>query len=181
MDSFANTDVDYPDGQSNRVVVPAEIQARGFKPPVRTASGELEKGDSLAANHLNYILNDIYKKLSGARQLDSYGGDSNAGYRKYTNGDVDMWGGGTAGSDGNASITYPVTLPAVTRDIQLTMLTTSDGASMDIHQAMVIDASQTVTGFRARCIFRATGASSNQLSQNGFRWRASYHATKAVK
>lgn len=177
MESFASTDVEYPDGQTNKTVVPAEIQARGFKPPVRTSGGDLERGDSLAANHLNYILNDIYNKLASSRILSDFGGDNTSGYRRYTNGDIEMWGGGVAGTDGNTQITYPITLPAATRDIQVSILTVKGGADMSIHAVMVVDESQTTTGFIARTIYRDAAANSvNQPSRNGFRWNANYRA-----
>ncbi|AEX65695.1 hypothetical protein DIBBI_gp27 [Xanthomonas phage vB_XveM_DIBBI] len=185
MDSFANVDVNYPDGQTNKTVVPAEIQARGFKPPIRTATGELEKGDNLAANHLNFILNDIYNKLKAsgdsAITVVEAGGDTANGYRSYSNGHIEMWGTGTPGADGNVTITYPVVLPALTRDIQISMLSTPDGTNMDLHAGMIISQSQTPTGFRARCIFRSSGSTSNGASQNGFTWRANYHPAVAKK
>lgn len=62
--SFAANDVTYSDGQENRVRPPDEIFANGFKPPVRNPDGSVSKGDPLAANHLNYILNDIYARLN---------------------------------------------------------------------------------------------------------------------
>lgn len=120
MDSFANVDVNYPDGQTNKTVVPAEIQARGFKPPIRTATGELEKGDNLAANHLNFILNDIYNKLGASRQIEKKSGDNQNGYVQYSNGDVEMWGIATTPASGMLVVNYPVNIPAATRDIQLT-------------------------------------------------------------
>lgn len=62
--SFAGTDVTYPDNQSNRVRPPDEIFSVGFKPPVKNPDGSVSKGDSLAANHLNYILHDLYSRIA---------------------------------------------------------------------------------------------------------------------
>lgn len=185
MESFANVDVDYPDGQTNKTVVPAEIQARGFKPPVRATDGTLELGDNLAANHLNYILHDIYTQLKYSKDnsltVVESGGDSTQGYKKYSNGDIEIWGAGTPGDDGNATITYPVVLPALTRDIMVTMLTFPDGSSMDMHVGMVISTSQSTTGFRVRCIYRTGSGTANVVSKNGFFWRAKYHAKEVAK
>lgn len=182
MDSFASKDIQYPDGQPNKVVVPAEIQESGFKPPVRASNGELILGDALSANHLNYILNDIYNKLSKSRVLVDFGGDNSAGYRRYTNGDVEMWGGGVAGADGNTQITYPIALPAATRDIQVSILTVKGAADMSIHAVMVVDESQTATGFIARSIYRDAAANSTNVpSRNGFRWNANYRAKLSVQ
>ncbi|WP_158782513.1 phosphoglycolate phosphatase [Pantoea sp. BAV 3049] len=62
--SFSDTDVTYPDGQSNRVRPPDEIFSAGFKPPVKNSDGTVQKGDVLAANHLNYILHDLYARIA---------------------------------------------------------------------------------------------------------------------
>lgn len=180
MESFANTDVDYPDGQSNRVVVPAEIQARGFKPPVRTASGELEKGDSLAANHLNYILNDIYKKFSNSKIIVESSGDATSGYRRYSNGDIEIWGYSTPNASGVATVSYPITLPGNTRNIQLTMLASED-ANNDLHSVMLVANSWTTQGFRAKAVYKKVSASENVVpSQNGFIWNVMYRNVQAV-
>lgn len=62
--SFAATNVTYADEQSNRVRPPDEIFSAGFKPPVKNDDGTITKGDALAANHLNYILNDLYARIA---------------------------------------------------------------------------------------------------------------------
>lgn len=62
--TFAATVVTYVDGQENKVRPPDEIFATGFKPPVKNADGSVTKGDPLSANHLNYILNDIYARIA---------------------------------------------------------------------------------------------------------------------
>lgn len=181
MDSFANVDVNYPDGQTNKTVVPAEIQARGFKPPVRTASGELVKGDNLAANHLNFILNDIYNKFSNARLVTESNGNTDQGYRKYSNGDVDMWGFATPGTDGTALVTYPVSLPEATRDIMVSILTANNTTDINAHSVMIMANTWSTTGFRAKAVYKPKAAASDVLpSQNGFMWRATYHAAMVV-
>lgn len=62
--SFADTDITYSDGQTNKLKPPDEIYTNGFKPPVRNSDGSVMKGDPLAANHLNYILNDLYAQIT---------------------------------------------------------------------------------------------------------------------
>ena len=42
--SFANTDVSYPDGQSNKEPIPDEILDKGFVPPVRMPDGSISAG-----------------------------------------------------------------------------------------------------------------------------------------
>ena len=62
--SFANTDVSYPDGQSNKEPIPDEILDKGFVPPVRMPYGSISAGSKLAANHLNTLLNDLYAQIA---------------------------------------------------------------------------------------------------------------------
>lgn len=62
--SFANTDVTYPDGQSNKEPIPNEILDKGFVPPVRMPDGSISAGSKLAANHLNTLLNDLYAQIA---------------------------------------------------------------------------------------------------------------------
>lgn len=167
MDSFAATDRDYSDGQSNREVVPEEIRVYGFKPPVRMPDGTLQLGDYLAANHLNYILNDLYSQLSGSLIVTERSGDSTAGYRVFSNGDVEAWGRATTGSDGTVSVTYGTAMPAVTGDIQLTDTSSAnDSASVKVNLSSV-----STTGF----IIRAANASAAALSGRVVLWKANYH------
>lgn len=62
--SFANTDVFYHDGQSNKEPIPNEILDKGFVPPVRMPDGSISAGSKLAANHLNTLLNDLYAQIA---------------------------------------------------------------------------------------------------------------------
>lgn len=62
--TFAGTNVTFADKQVNKVRPPDEIFATGFKPPVKNPDGSVTKGDPLAANHLNYILNDLYARIA---------------------------------------------------------------------------------------------------------------------
>ena len=62
IESFAASDIQYPDGQRNKETPPDEVIANGFVPPVRAADGTIIAGNKLTANHLNYILNDLYAK-----------------------------------------------------------------------------------------------------------------------
>lgn len=62
--SFADTDVNYADGQKNKEPIPDEILASGFVPPVRMPDGSISAGSKLAANHLNTLLNDLYAQIA---------------------------------------------------------------------------------------------------------------------
>lgn len=64
INSFAETDVTYSDGQKNKEPIPDEILASGFVPPVRMPDGSISSGSKLAANHLNTLLNDLYSQVS---------------------------------------------------------------------------------------------------------------------
>ncbi|WP_375601072.1 phosphoglycolate phosphatase [Klebsiella aerogenes] len=64
LNSFAAQDLKYSDGQNNKETIPDEIVEYGFKPPVRAADGTVQVGDKLTANHLNYLLNDLYSQIS---------------------------------------------------------------------------------------------------------------------
>lgn len=64
MDSFAAKDLKFDDGQNNKEVLPDEIQQYGFRPPVRAQDGTIIAGHKLAAQHLNYIINELYKKIA---------------------------------------------------------------------------------------------------------------------
>ncbi|HBQ0466444.1 TPA: phosphoglycolate phosphatase [Klebsiella aerogenes] len=63
LNSFAAQDLKYSDGQNNKETIPDEIVEYGFKPPVRAADGSVQVGDKLTANHLNWLLNDLYNQI----------------------------------------------------------------------------------------------------------------------
>lgn len=63
IQSFADNNVQYPDLQPNKAALPDEIIANGFKPPIITQNGTVQYGDPLSAQHLNYLLNEIFNRL----------------------------------------------------------------------------------------------------------------------
>lgn len=65
---FAEQNMQYPDGQNNKELIPPEILLRGFSPPYKTPDGQIVAGDKLAANHLNYILNAMTAKINELEQ-----------------------------------------------------------------------------------------------------------------
>jgi len=79
MDSFAAQDLQFDDGQNNKESIPDEIQQYGFRPPVRAQDGTIISGHKLAAQHLNYIINDLYSKNASLEariaQLESKAGN----------------------------------------------------------------------------------------------------------
>lgn len=69
MDSWAATDTSYPSQYAdtpNKAAPPDEMQAVGWVPTYIDAAGNLVTGDALTAQHINFILNDLYSKYSAA-------------------------------------------------------------------------------------------------------------------
>lgn len=165
MESFANSDRQYSDGQNNREPIPEEVQTYGFKPPVRLPDGSIEKGDFLSSNHLNYILNDLYSKLASARVVTQKGGDSSEGYTVFSDGTIEMWGRATTLAAGSVNVVFPIPIPSPTRDIQLT--TTGETQPVIV---LVNQASLTANGFTA---YATTGAGA--ATSRTFHWKAVYH------
>lgn len=166
MENFAATTRVYSDGQNNREEVPAEIVQYGFKPPVKLPDGSIEVGDYLAANHLNFIINDIYKKLSTSLVVTEKSGNTNAGYRKFSNGDIEAWGRAVTGADGSVTVNYGIQMPAPTGDIQAT-----DSGGANDNTSIKVTLPATVTGFT----IRAGNVSGAPLSGRVVIWRAVYH------
>lgn len=173
MKSFAATDVTYSDGQRNREPIPDEIQATGFKPPVKLPDGSIEAGDYLAANHLNAILYDLYSQIAASSQVVEKGGSSSTGYRVYANGDIEQWGRATPDTSGNAVVTFTKAHPGTTNDIHFTPLIAS--GSNDIHMVHLVG-NPTTTGFTARARYAPAAGGATAVSQNAFNWRVYYHA-----
>lgn len=165
MESFANDDVTYVDGQLNKEIVPAEIVAKGFKPPVLLPDGSIEEGDHLPANYLNYILNDIYKVIgANAYYPVSKTGSNSAGSVTYSNGDIEAWGSATTNASGVATVTYPVLFPSPAGDIQVTSIgSTNDAVTVKV-------SGSTTGGFT----IRANDAASAVVANRGVFWRSKY-------
>lgn len=61
---FAANNIQYPDLQPNKAALSDEILANGFKPPIITQNGTVQYGDPLSAQHLNYLMNEIFNRLT---------------------------------------------------------------------------------------------------------------------
>lgn len=69
MDSWAENDTTYPSLNAdtpNKAEPPEEMQSVGFVPTYIDVAGNLVTGDALTAQHINFILNDLYRKYSAA-------------------------------------------------------------------------------------------------------------------
>ncbi|KJO49455.1 phosphoglycolate phosphatase [Klebsiella aerogenes] len=69
MDSWAENDISYPSFNAdtpNKDTPSAEMQASGFVPTYMDRGGNLVIGDPLTAQHVNYILCDLYRKYKAA-------------------------------------------------------------------------------------------------------------------
>lgn len=68
MDSWAANDVNYTGVNSatipNKAEPSTELQASGFVPTYFDANGNLVFGDGVSAQHMNYILNDLYQQIA---------------------------------------------------------------------------------------------------------------------
>lgn len=167
MDSFANTDRVYSDGQRNKEAIPDEITTYGFKPPVRLPDGSIEAGDYLAANHLNFILNDIYKRIQSGAVVESVAAQS-SGYRRYADGRIEMWGLAQPNASGIVAVTYPVRIPFQTNQIFFSNRVTSPTT---ITRSIIVSDS-TVTGFTVLATKTVNAATSTDNTP--FAWRAFY-------
>lgn len=170
MDSFANTPRDYDDGQSNLEEIPAEIQQYGWKPPVKLPDGSIVEGDFLAANHLNMIFNDLYKKLKSSIVVTKEVITDTGGYQIFSNGDIEMWGTATTGSDAVAAITTPVALPGPTRDVQLTLVNATTNAWL-----VSLQPGATFNTFTAKVITQTAALVPNAVVL----WRIKYHKPRS--
>lgn len=69
MDSWAATDKSYPSFNAdtpNKQEPSPEMQAVGFVPTYMDKGGNLVVGDPLTAQHVNFILCDLYQKYAAA-------------------------------------------------------------------------------------------------------------------
>lgn len=69
MDSWAESDVSYPSQYAdtpNKGAPPEEMQSVGWVPTYMDKAGNLVTGDALTAQHMNYILCDLYRKYKDA-------------------------------------------------------------------------------------------------------------------
>lgn len=65
MDSWAESDISYPSQNAdtpNKQEPSQEMQATGFVPTYIDAAGNLVIGDAITAQHMNFILCDLFRK-----------------------------------------------------------------------------------------------------------------------
>ncbi|CNH53532.1 hypothetical protein [Yersinia pekkanenii] len=70
MDSWAEDDVTYPSNNAdvpNKTEPKQELQATGFAPTYIDSGGNLVIGDGVTAQHMNYIICDLYRKYRELR------------------------------------------------------------------------------------------------------------------
>jgi hypothetical protein len=106
--------------------------------------------------------------LSEAVYVKSRGGNANGAWIIYSDGAVEVFGSAPPNSGGLATVTYPITLPAVSRYISIGERISADAGSGTnrTHISMIIDQSVTTSGFQARCQM-----SDGAISVNAFSWR----------
>ncbi|HDS6900694.1 TPA: phage tail protein [Enterobacter kobei] len=111
-----------------------------------------------------------YLGLGEARYVIKRGTNANGAWIIWSDGAVEVFGSAVTIVDGLATVTFPVQLPAVTRNISIAERISQDPgvspASNPMHVSIVIDNTVTTTGFKARCVM-----ASGMASSNGFSWR----------
>lgn len=108
--------------------------------------------------------------LGESKYVIKRGTNANGAWIIWSDGAVEVFGSAVTIVDGLATVTFPVQLPAVTRNISIAERISQDPgvspASNPMHVSIVIDNTVTTTGFKARCVM-----ASGMASSNGFSWR----------
>ncbi len=108
--------------------------------------------------------------LGESKYVIKRGKNANGAWIIWSDGAVEVFGSAVTIVDGLATVTFPVQLPAVTRNISIAERISQDPgvspASNPMHVSIVIDNTVTTTGFKARCVM-----ASGMASSNGFSWR----------
>ncbi|WP_368493849.1 phage tail protein [Escherichia coli] len=108
--------------------------------------------------------------LGESKYVIKRGTNANGAWIIWSDGAVEVFGSAVTIVDGLATVTFPVQLPAVTRNIYIAERISQDPgvspASNPMHVSIVIDNTVTTTGFKARCVM-----ASGMASSNGFSWR----------
>ena len=111
-----------------------------------------------------------YLGLGESKYVIKRGTNANGAWIIWSDGAVEVFGSAVTIVDGLATVTFPVQLPAVTRNISIAERILQDPgvspASNPMHVSIVIDNTVTTTGFKARCVM-----ASGMASSNGFSWR----------
>ncbi|WP_454889515.1 phosphoglycolate phosphatase [Serratia quinivorans] len=71
MDSWAESDISYPSQNAetpNKQEPSQEMQATGFVPTYIDTAGNLVIGDAITAQHMNFILCDLFRKYRALLQ-----------------------------------------------------------------------------------------------------------------
>lgn len=122
----------------------------------------------LSGKTVNGILQ--YLGLGESKYVIKRGTNANGAWIIWSDGAVEVFGSAVTIVDGLATVTFPVQLPAVTRNISIAERISQDPgvspASNPMHVSIVIDNTVTTTGFKARCVM-----ASGMASSNGFSWR----------
>ena len=117
-----------------------------------------------------YLCIFINVGLGESKYVIKRGTNANGAWIIWSDGAVEVFGSAVTIVDGLATVTFPVQLPAVTRNISIAERISQDPgvspASNPMHVSIVIDNTVTTTGFKARCVM-----ASGMASSNGFSWR----------
>lgn len=124
----------------NREIPPEEIFEYGFVPPVQTPDGQWQAGDELAANWLNWLLNDLYKGAVTQDRTPATPPANMSGYFAIQVGDILIQGGNISGLStvGNNVITFPVPFVTGSQPLVFAMPVAAAGGTAPIVQSMSI-------------------------------------------
>lgn len=107
--------------------------------------------------------------LGGMRYVTARGGNANGGWTRWSDGSIEVYGSTGIPTGGLATVTYPISLPAVSYNISIADRLAADAATNVLHGTMVIDSTLTASGFKARSQF-----TDGSPSTFAFSWRVFY-------
>lgn len=125
-------------------------------------------GTDLVADNTNV---QFLNTIGVVNNIVDQGSNANGSWRRYRSGAIEMWGIKSPDSAGNATVTLPITLPAVTNIIRLSQII--DTAGPAIVTTMLRTGVVTTTSFQT---FTGTVSSGSVVGNNSaFVWELKYN------
>lgn len=108
-------------------------------------------------------------KIGDCAVVVSAGSNVNGQWRIWSDGTYEMWGAPVSlSADGTGTVTFPIALPAKSRNILITQLTS--GTATNVISTMVRDPTISPSGFKTTTAYAADGTP----SVSGYVWRIIY-------
>jgi len=125
-------------------------------------------GSDLVADNTNI---QFLNTIGVVNNIVDQGSNANGSWRRYRSGAIEMWGVKSPDSAGNATVTLPLTLPAVTNIISLSQIIDTSGPA--IVTTMLRTGTVTTTSFQT---FTGTVSSGSVVGTNSaFVWELKYN------